>query len=458
MTNHRYSVLLVTYEFPPTGGAGVQRLAKFARYLPTYGWDPVVLAAEHVPGRAEDYSLADEVAGVRVVRTPARPVNAWISAVLAFLRQIHHGSRRLGSSGGTSDSSSLRQAKVVAATGRGGRTERLTRFFTMPDFAFLWIRPAVRAGVRLGRSADVDVVFASGPPFSVLIAGKRIAHALEVPFVADFRDAWRDNPGNSWYPTAWHRRRSHSLERDVLTAAAAVTTAHPLETEIAEMGGPVPRLIPNGFDRADLLEWTPAGSGPLLVTFMGTFYIVNGPLPVFQALKAIREGRHGRPRDIRLRVVGSWPKYVEDLVSELGLEEAIELISYVPHKDALGLLATSDVGLVVYADLPTLRASTPAKLYEYLGIGLPILFVGPEEGQASDLLRNAEAGLVVSYSDVGAISAALVDLADRKESGVLGSAARRDVIDAYDRRVQAGTLARVFDGLVSSPTREDADG
>jgi glycosyltransferase involved in cell wall biosynthesis len=457
MADERHSVLLVTYEFPPTGGAGVQRLAKFARYLPTYGWVPVVLAAEHVPGRAVDPSLADEVVGVRVVRTPARPVNAWISSALGFARRMRAALRGKGRGSGGGDSTTLRQAKAISATGRAGRTERLTRFLTMPDFAFLWIGPAVRAGVRLGREAGVDAVLASGPPFSVLIAGKRIARSLGVPFVADFRDAWRDNPSNSWYPTGWHRRRSHALERQVLASAAGVTSAHPLDAEIIEMGGPSPRLIPNGFDRTDLPEWSPVVVGPLQVTFMGTFYSVNGPLPVFEAIKAIKDGKHGAPRDIRLRIVGNWPTYVDDLVAELGLEESIDLVPYVPHREALAFLAGSDVGLVVYADLPELRASTPAKLYEYLGIGLPILFVGPLDGQAPDLVRRAQAGLVAAYSDVDAIAAALVDLADRKASGTLGSATRREIVDAYDRRTQAGALGAVLDSLVAQPAEGDAD-
>ena len=455
MTAGDRTVLFVTYEFPPTGGAGVQRLAKFARFLPSHGWKPVVVSAEHVSGRNFDETLAEDVAGVRVVRTPARPVNAWISRALGFARGVRSRLRSRGSAGtgaagssGAAGGAALAHASRVAATGRAGRTEQLTRLLTVPDFAMLWVGPAVRAGIRLGRETGASVVFASGPPFSVLVAGSRIARALGVPFVADYRDAWRDNPNNTSYPSEWHRSRSLSLERSVLATATGVTTAHPIADEIRELGGPEPRVIPNGFDPADLPKWSASPEPWLQVTFMGTFYSVNDPLPVFQALKSVREGAAGPAQDVRLRIVGSWAPHVEAVVAELGLDDAVEFQRYLPHHQALALLASSDVGLVVYADLPQLRASTPAKLYEYLGIGLPILFVGPTEGAAPGLVREAEAGRVAPYSDSSAIAEALAHFSAQKAAGTLGAVLRHDVVDRYDRRSQAEQLASVLEEVV----------
>jgi glycosyltransferase involved in cell wall biosynthesis len=440
-------VLFVAYEFPPTGGAGVQRLAKFARYLPENGWRPVVLAARHVKGRVIDETLAAEVAGVTVVRTPARPINAWVSSSLTVARAVRDRLfRRRPKRGGSSGGGAVRFAERVATTGKAGRTEQITRLVGVPDFARLWVGPAVRAGVRLGKETGAEVVFASGPPFSVMLAGRRIARALGVPLVVDFRDAWRDNPGNAWYPSRWHERRSLALERMVLKDAAAVTTAHPMADEVLELGGPQPTVVPNGFDSADLPPWEPDPAGPLIVTFMGMFYSARDPLPVFQALKDARAGVDGRTRDIRLRIVGRWPEYVEAVIDELGLEEAVELVSYRPHHEALRIVSHSDVGLVVLADLPCVHG-TPAKLYEYLGIGIPVLFVGPAEGHAQSLIAEANAGVVVPYSDTRAIARAFTEFADAKAAGRLGADIRRDVVGRYERRAQATDLAKVLDAV-----------
>jgi len=133
------------------------------------------------------------------------------------------------------------------------------------------------------------------------------------------------------------------------------------------------------------------------------------------------------------------------VAAELVLEGAVEFQPYLPHREAVDVLAASDVGLVVYADLPALRVSTPAKLYEYLAIGLPVLFVGPSEGAAPDLVREARAGLVVRYADQSGIAAALAGFARQKSEGVLGSDLRRAVVARFDRRLQAEALARVLE-------------
>jgi glycosyltransferase involved in cell wall biosynthesis len=227
-----------------------------------------------------------------------------------------------------------------------------------------------------------------------------------------------------------------------------VTTAHPITDEILEMGGPEPIVVPNGFDRADLPNWSPDKTGPLVLAFMGIFYSARDPLPVFQALRDAREGIDGRRRDIRLRIVGRWPDYVERVIQQLGLTDAVELHPYVPHKQALAMVAASDVGLVVLADLPCVHG-TPAKLYEYLGVGMPVLFVGPVEGHAQSLIAEANAGVVVPYTDTRAIAEALSRFADAKASGHLGVAIRTDVVDRYERSAEAAQLAGVLDSLVS---------
>jgi glycosyltransferase involved in cell wall biosynthesis len=276
----------------------------------------------------------------------------------------------------------------------------------------------------------------------------RIARRLDVPLVADFRDAWRDNPGNVWSPSVWHRRRQLALERQVLSAAAAVTSANPITGEIQDLRGPAPELIPNGFDRAEVPAWSPDSRGPLVVTFMGTIYSITDPLPVLEALRLLRATRDRRDIDIRLRIVGRWPSYVEGVVAELGLEDVVEFWSYRPHAEALAVVAASDVGLIVLADL-ALAQGAPAKLYEYLGIGLPVLYVGPVAGHAQDLIAEAEAGIAVPYGDIEAIADALVRLAVLKQSGNLAGARRPEVVARYERQGQASTLAALFERVTA---------
>ncbi len=67
-------VLIVTYYWPPSGGAGVQRWLKFAKYLPELGWEPIILTVdpEYAAYPATDDSLMNEVPpSIKVYKTPA---------------------------------------------------------------------------------------------------------------------------------------------------------------------------------------------------------------------------------------------------------------------------------------------------------------------------------------------------------------------------------------------------
>lgn len=437
------TVLVITYEFPPSGGGGVQRIAKFVRYLPVNGWRPVVVAATHVAGRPLDETLADEVSGIRVVRTPARRIDS-AGGPLGWPRRARSRLRRPIRQ--EIEVSASEPARPASAGARGRRAARLVQTIASPDHAAFWVGPAVRAAVRLGRQEGADAVLATGPPFSALVAGARVARRLGVPFIADYRDAWRDNPG-VWYPTRFHRDRAVRLERMVVTEAAAVVCAADFSAEVLALGGPEPVLLPNGFDPADMPVLSPDPAGPLRIVFMGTVYGVTDPQPVLEALALLREAG-GPGSDARLVMVGAVPPTFLAAVGSLGLGGAVEMRGYLPHREALDVVAGTDVGLVVLKDGAHARAVRTGKIYEYLGMGLPVLLVGPTDGAAAELLSAARAGMAVGY-ETTAVTAAVRVLAESKAAGRRAAPPDPEVVGRFDRREQASVLAGVLDRAVS---------
>lgn len=425
-------LLLITYEFPPSGGGGVQRVAKFCRYLPAAGWWPAVVAASPVAGRPLDESLESEVRGTPVVRVPGRHV---ASALARALRPLKALARRSGGGEGRLASGT---SGVPALSGR------LARFVAVPDDAAFWIGPAVRAGVDLGRERGASAVLASGPPHSALVAGARVARELGVPFVADMRDAWRDNPVK-WWPTPAHEARSLALERGALASADVVlAVSEPIAAEAREMGAHEALVLPNGFDPADLPRWRPRTEGPLRVVFMGTVYRGHSDPGVF--LKGMAEAV-SRGVDVTLDLVGAAPGSLSGDVAALGLADRVTLHGYLPHAEALAAAGAADVGLVLIADRPGAKASVTGKLYEYLGMGLPALVAGPSDGAAASLVHQARAGEVVAPDDPAAIAEALARLERAKRDGSLGRDLDAAVVAVFDRRAQAARLASVLDGL-----------
>ncbi len=445
------NVLVVAYEFPPTGGGGVQRVAKFCRYLPDSGWRPAVVCAEPARGRPVDPSLAAEVATVRVVRTPARHLAAGISSIAERLRLTHGRDPAAADAGPTP--SGRATATTAARAGTQSRAHRIAAWVAVPDFAAYWVGPAVEAGVRLGTEIEAEAVIASGPPFSSLVAGARVAARLGVPFVADFRDAWRDNPGAS-HPTAWHRQRSLALERATVSAAAAVTcVSEPICAEVTELGGRRVTLLPNGFDPADLMPWTPDPAGPPRIAFMGWVYPAHSdPRPLFQAM-ALAAERSEAASDLTLDMIGPAQTFAIEAVERLGLGGRVAFHGYRPHAEALAMLSRADAGVVLIRDVPQSAGSYTGKIFEYLGMGLPILLAGPPDGVAAALVREANAGWVAPHGDPEAIAGILVRLAEDKRHAVAPPQRDLDVVARFRRPSQAAALAALLEDVTAAGSR-----
>jgi glycosyltransferase involved in cell wall biosynthesis len=443
------NLLVLTYEFPPSGGGGVQRVAKFCRYLPGCGWTPYVVAAEPVAGRSLDPSLVADVAGIAVTRTSARHVATAIAKVLAPVKAVAGRAGRGPRRSEAADASAASAQAGGSSLKSAALSSRIARWIAVPDDAVFWKRGAVRAAVELGRREHVAAVFASGPPFSAIVAGARTARVLGVPLVADMRDGWATNPVVS-LPTRLHDAYSHAVESRTLRQARIVTCTTPAIAEEARaFGAPDAVVIPNGFDPADLPPRAPDLSGPLRVAYMGKVYFGHSdPTPFLESLSRLAADS-GPAAAIEFDLVGSWPAPIEEAVKRLGLSARVRLHAYLPHREALAIVAKADAGLVLIADRPGAAGSAPAKMYEYIGMGLPTLLVGPASGFPAHVVEQAAGGVRVSPGDPTALDTALRRMAQDKAEGRPIAAFDLAAVREYDRTAQAARLAEVLDAVVS---------
>jgi glycosyltransferase involved in cell wall biosynthesis len=443
-------VILMTYEFPPSGGGGVQRCAKFARYLPEFGWTPLVVTSSPTPGGPYDDSLLDGLSGLRVARLEPRRVSALTACALVPAKRVRDVLRRSGQAGraGTPSPSARRGGRVTPGA---PVSVRLARLVSMDDAAW-WAHTAARAAVALGRTQGARAVVASGPPFSVTAAGARAAGELGVPLVVDLRDAWRD--GATWYPHDRARRHSLAVERRVLAAAdvvLAVTSV--IAGEAGELGAGDVRVLPNGYDAADIATtWHPDSAAPLRLVFMGRIYSNHSePWDLLAALGLLRRTRP----DVRatLEFVGNVPDSVQAAAAANGVADCVSCLGYLPHGDALARVAAADIAVVLIADGPAAKASMTGKLFEYLAIGVPTLVLGPSDGEAARLVTSLAAGWVEGPHDVEAIAGRLAALAAAKADGALAAHVPREGVARYERRALTSELAAVLDELAQGPAR-----
>ncbi len=416
-------VLIIAYYFPPFGLSGVQRTAKFAKYLSRYGWEPTVLTVEPGGYFAFDESLLREVeeAGVRIVRTPSVDANR----LFKKKRVVKMPSEFI--------------RKVAGAIGD---------FFFIPDTKLGWRKRAVAAAMAVTSETRFDAILATAPPQTDFLIGMDLKRRTGIPLLLDYRDAWLEYPFKTW-PTPLHTWLHRRLERRVLHASNAVVTTHRRVKESILRRHRMLHyhdvtLVPQGFDAEDFRGTVRrAGAvGRMRIAHAGTFYGRRSPDVFLRALQSLLAARPDlRPR-FDVRFVGAQRSQDLRLVKKLGLDDVVTFEGYLEHRACVQLLRGSDVlWYVVDNDM-----QSPGKLYEYFGTGRPIL-ASVVDGYTRQEILESGAAVCVPLTDVASHERALLDLLGRFDAGTLPSIPAK-FIERYDRFKLTGLMARQLESLL----------
>jgi hypothetical protein len=446
--------LIVSYVFPPTGGAGVGRPLKLVKYLGRHGVTPAVLTAANPSVPVRDPSLLRDVpAGIDVCR--ARTLEPGYGVKRAGWRDRAAS----GDGDGAAAAPSLRARALRRAVGLGRRV-------LLPDAQVLW-QPGAQAALaaRLLRGAD-DVVLISAPPFSQFLLAPLARLRPGVGVVLDYRDEWSTVGATYEMQAALPARAGAALEERLLRAAHMVTTATEafrdnLLARFAFLAPDQVVAIPNGYDPDDFpdtLAGPPAGARELVVTYAGTLFRLTSARGFLGALRRLHAAEPALARRLRVRFLGRIVDTEEGAFAgteALGVERA----GYVPHDEVARALAASHLALCILDDAPFVERIYPAKIFElmYLAerVGLRTLTLSPP-GALTALVEAHGVGPVLPPRDEPAIAAfleaelrAFVALA-----GTAAAAPRPTGIARYDRRALAGEFARVLHDARDRARRE----
>ncbi len=431
-------VLFVAYYFPPAGGSGVQRVLKFVKYLPEFGWQPVVLTAEGADYPTLDPSLMGEVPEkVQVIRTP-------IVEPYALYRKL------------TGREAAQHLDVAVLSRGEGEKQKLAERFsewvrrtFFIPDARLGWTPFATATGLRILSDPRVRVVVSSAPPYTTHVIGLKL-HALSgKPWVADFRDSWVDwvsAPRRRGLP----RRVDLSLEGLVVRKATRVVTvtrgvAEDLLSRHPEARDERWRLIPNGFDAADFAGVTPAHrDNRLTLIYTGSLYGARRPTTLLEAVQRLAERKRDLLSELRLVFVGRIADVLRNELLSGPWARVVEIHEYVPHRESVARLLAADVALLFIDDTPANKGIVTGKLFEYLGARRPVLAFAPPDGDAAKLIRQVRAGWVVRPGDVRAATRVLEEVYTRWKKEELHPLSAEEV-HPFERRELTRQLAHVLD-------------
>jgi glycosyltransferase involved in cell wall biosynthesis len=336
--------------------------------------------------------------------------------------------------------------------GLAARTDLVTECFEIPDEEMGWILPGVLAGLRAARREDVSAVYATGRPWSGLLIGWLIARLTGRPLVTDFRDPWMTNPFRPAY-SAVKERAEARLERLVVEGSALVVanTEHLRDEFRARFPGqPAAKFtaLLNGYDPDDFPEPVRGARGAVLtLTHTGFLYGKRDPRTFLAAVRRAVESGAVPAAGLRVRFVGpaELPYAPEALAAEAGLQAAVRFEGRVSFAESLARIAEADALLLLQ---PGTTTQVPSKLFEYIGMGKPILALSPPGGATARLVAEEGLGEVADPEDVPAIAEALRRLYLAWREGRLrapGAAVRQK----FNVKHLTGILAGHLDGLAT---------
>ena len=378
-------VLLITYYFPPSGGAGVQRWLKTIKYLPVYGVETIVLTVD--PAVASypqvDESLCKEVPDfVKVYKTRTKEILS-IYKKVSPQKQVPYG--------GFANEPNPTLLQKISRFIRGN--------FFLPDPRRGWNKYALAKAKEIIEQEAIETVITTSPPHSTQLIGLELKRLYpHIKWVADLRDPWTDIYYNEdLYPTRWAIKRNLRYERSVLLGAdQIITVSEECKRLFAEKAPVTDKIIvvPNGYDEKDFINSTiinkkeiiTPNSSLLTPHYILSYVGVMAPQYDLAPLKSLVQGRN----DILLRFVGVVSENIKLEIESWGVQT--EFISYVSHAEAVAYMQSADALLLFIPNVSNNEGILTGKLFEYLASEKKILLFGPEKGDAMKLIKECGAG------------------------------------------------------------------
>ena len=373
-------VLVITYYWPPSGGAGVQRWVKFIKYFKDQNINPFIISVD--PDFASypliDNSLKNDIpdnANVYLTKT---------NEPYSFYKKINNNQTPYAG---------------FANEGRPNFFQKIARFirgnFFIPDSRKGWNNFAYKKAVEILEKENIDTVITTSPPHSTQLIGLKLKETQNIKWIADLRDPWTDiYYYKSMLHTKWAKQKDLNYEKRVIEKSdKVVVVSDSIKQLLLNKSNLVKEskihIIPNGFDDDDFLVSSKNNNSKFLLSYVGT---ITKDYPLDSIKKSISN------LNINLEFTGK-----ADEPTKLLLNEVASFNNHVKHKESINLLLASDMLLLVIPKISNNKGILTGKLFEYLGARKPILCIGPTDGDAAKIIEECKAGKTFDYSDENGI-------------------------------------------------------
>ena len=391
-------VLIVTYYWPPAGGPGVQRFVKFAKYLPTFNWEPVILTTQDGSYHAMDSSLDKDLPDhVKVFR-----VRSWEPHAL-YNRLKGKKSKEVEEMMGNLKSSKNVRYELISNWIRAN--------LFVPDARRGWNIQAKRRAHQLVKAEQIDAVVTTGPPHSTHLIGLSLKRRLGLPWIADFRDPWTSIMYNQLLKrTKWAEQWDKGLEHKVLKYCDALSVVgEGMQAEFSTGHNQV-EILYNGFDDADFIGDTPRRMSKFQMSYVGNFKVLQNYPPFWNALgKALQTNKISTDQ-FEFNFVGNVNEHAQKSIMESEIAPYVVYSGYKNHDQAVEIMKQSDLLFFINSQIPDNYKYISGKIFEYLATQNPILAIGPKNGNVDNILKRCQYPGIFDYEELDQIVNFFLDI------------------------------------------------
>ncbi len=392
-------VLIITYYWPPSGGIGVLRCLKMAKYLRNFGWEPIIFTAEnpHYP-TIDESNNKDIPENITVLKQ-----KIWEPYTIYKMVTGQKKDANVNNVFYTQDEKSgfLHKLSVWIRSN-----------FFIPDARAMWIKPSVKFLTDYIKNNQIDAILTDGPPHT----NTRIATLLKkntgTPWLSDYQDPWTQV---DYYQllrlTKWADKKHRRLEQEAFKYADKVTIVSPTwKKELEDIGAKNVSVIYWGFDTDDYGNLPNYKKDKFTISHIGILGYDRKPETFFKVIKKLCEENDEFKNDLEIKLVGQVDFSVKESYEDLNLNEVVNVVGYVPRKEALNTIAQSSVLFLPLNKQDNVMGRIPGKLFEYLAVKKYILCLGPPQSDVGKILEKTKSGYTKNYEDFEGIKQTLLKM------------------------------------------------
>lgn len=424
-------ILIITYYWPPAGGPGVQRWLKFAKYLPDFGWKPIIYTPENPSYPLLDESLMKDVPkDIEMVKT-----KIWEPYQLA--EKLNKSNKKFKA--GQFDVGKNQSWKSKLSIWVRGN-------FFIPDARVFWVKPSTTFLEKYLTENKIDVVVTSGPPHSMHLIGLNLKKKLpNLKWIADFRDPWTEI---SYYKhlklTKSSDQKHRFLESEVFKNADITLATSYTDAENFRKNGANAICITNGFDESDNIKTRQLSDTQTRFTlsYIGVLEQLRNPENLWEVLNDLVKTNDYFAENFSLKFVGRVDDKILENLENSSLKNHIQNLGYLSHGKAVEEMSKTSLLLITNFPSEASKGIIPGKIFEYLATGKQILSFGPKDADVSRILDETNAGQHFSYDDSEKLKKFILEKFELWKTGNLGD--NTENIEQFSRKNLTKKLSEVL--------------